>query len=159
MYASVDGTDFIINEPSPFSSKWFSHKHHGPGLRYEISISLREDCIVWSSGPYCCGSNPDQTIFSNHLRQMIPEEEAVVADAGYSGTKCLVPGQASSSIVRNLHKRSRARHETINERLKNFSILKHVFRHNINLHQKVFFAVLNITELLLRGGDNLFDID
>ena len=29
---SIDGTDFRIQEPKPFSSKWFSKKFKGPGI-------------------------------------------------------------------------------------------------------------------------------
>ena len=36
----LDGTDFPIEEPSPFNPKWFSDKFHMAGLCYEISIFL-----------------------------------------------------------------------------------------------------------------------
>jgi hypothetical protein len=38
---TVDGTDFRINKPTDFSTKWFSHKFKGPGLRYEVVISIK----------------------------------------------------------------------------------------------------------------------
>jgi hypothetical protein len=31
-HVSVDGTDFRIHEPSPFSPRWYSHKFKGAGL-------------------------------------------------------------------------------------------------------------------------------
>ena len=37
-WISLDGTDFRIQEPTPFDPKWFSHKFKGPGLRYEIGV-------------------------------------------------------------------------------------------------------------------------
>lgn len=37
----VDGTDFIIHEPSPFSPEWYSHKFRGLGWRYEVGVSVR----------------------------------------------------------------------------------------------------------------------
>ena len=49
-YASVDGTDCRIREPSPFNPKWYSHKFHGPGLRYEIGICIRTGHLVWVHG-------------------------------------------------------------------------------------------------------------
>jgi hypothetical protein len=55
---TVDGTDFRINEPTDFSTKWFSHKFKGPGLRYEVAISKRGD-IIHIQGPYPCGKWPD----------------------------------------------------------------------------------------------------
>jgi hypothetical protein len=42
---SVDGRDFQIFEPEPFDSKWFSQKFKGPGLGYEIDLSL-EGCDI-----------------------------------------------------------------------------------------------------------------
>jgi hypothetical protein len=45
---TVDGTDFRINEPTDFSTKWFSHKFKDPGLRYEVAISIK--------GEYCSHS-------------------------------------------------------------------------------------------------------
>lgn len=37
---TVDGTDFLINEPTPFNKKWCSHKFKHAALRYEIGIFL-----------------------------------------------------------------------------------------------------------------------
>jgi hypothetical protein len=37
---TVDGTYFRINEPTDFSTKWFSHKFKGPGVRYQVAISI-----------------------------------------------------------------------------------------------------------------------
>ena len=34
---SIDGTNFPIREPTPFSSRWCSDKLHGAGLRYSQS--------------------------------------------------------------------------------------------------------------------------
>ena len=59
---SIDGTNFRIYEPSPFSPKWFSHKFHGPGLRYEVGIAIRTGWIVWINGPYPPGDWPDVRI-------------------------------------------------------------------------------------------------
>ena len=42
---SLDGTDFRIREPSPFSTKWWSFKFNGPGLRYEIAIEAESSNI------------------------------------------------------------------------------------------------------------------
>jgi hypothetical protein len=43
---TVDGTDFRIYEPTPFSPMWYSHKYKGPGLRYEVALSIRGGDIV-----------------------------------------------------------------------------------------------------------------
>jgi hypothetical protein len=49
---SVDGTDFEIFEPEPDDTKWFSHKFKGPGLRYEIVLSLEGCDILHANGPF-----------------------------------------------------------------------------------------------------------
>jgi len=56
---AVDGTDFMINEPSPFDPKWCSFKHRGPGARYDVAICTQTGNIVWVNGPFPCGAYPD----------------------------------------------------------------------------------------------------
>lgn len=41
----VDGTDFRIEEPKPFSSGWYSHKFNGPGVRYEVGLAIQRGYI------------------------------------------------------------------------------------------------------------------
>ena len=66
---SVDGSDFRIGEPSPFSEKWFSHKFRGAGLRYEMGISVACGDIVWVNGPFPCGSYHDLQIFRSGMQR------------------------------------------------------------------------------------------
>ena len=68
---SVDGTDCRICEPSPFSSKWYSHKFNGPGLRYEVAVSISTGHLVWAYGPFPCGSHPDISIFKLRLAEKL----------------------------------------------------------------------------------------
>ena len=39
VFVSIDGTDFRIQEPSPFSSSWYSHKFKGPGVLYGNNVT------------------------------------------------------------------------------------------------------------------------
>ena len=61
---SVDGIHCRIYEPriEP-STKWFSHKFHGPGLVYELGIAIFHNQIVSIKGPFPASRN-DWTIFS-----------------------------------------------------------------------------------------------
>ena len=61
--ASVDGTHCRIFEPrrDP-SSKWYSHKFHGPGLSYELAISLWSNNVLSVRGPFPASTH-DITIF------------------------------------------------------------------------------------------------
>ena len=79
-----------------------------------------------------------------------------MADSGYSGESCIPPRSVLTS--KNIHSVARARHETVNERLKKFCALSDVYRHDLSKHHLIFFSVLNITKLLLQSGDVLFQI-
>lgn len=52
----------------------------------------------------------------------------------------------------------RARHETINGRFKQFSILKQVFRHDKTFHSPVFRAIVNVTQLTMDNESPVFGI-
>ena len=60
-FVSLDGIHCCpIQEPSPFSAKWYSHKFHGPGITYEVGLNIRRGVIVfWAYGGYPCGEYPD----------------------------------------------------------------------------------------------------
>jgi len=59
---TVDGTDCMIEEPVPFSPKWYSHKFHGPGVRYKIGAGVQTGWIVWVNGPFPCGEWSDRSL-------------------------------------------------------------------------------------------------
>lgn len=155
MNMSIDGTDCRIQEPTPFDSKWYSHKFRGPGLRYEIGVSIDEGNIIWANGPFQCGSWPDVVIFRSQLKQRLLPDEKVLADRGYGDAKCVyeIPGRGArySSLLR-------ARHETLNGRLKNFAILRGCFRHPLERHVDCFYAIVNLCQLTICTGDKLFEI-
>ena len=155
---TVDGTDFKIQEPSPFSPMWYSHKFHGLGLRYEVAVSIKGGDIVWVNGPYACGSWPDISIFREKLMKKLLHGEMVEADRGYRGepTKIRTPIDAATPAEKVMKARARACQETANKRFKQFGILKHVFRHDIRKHKMVFESVAIITQLSIQHGEPLF---
>ena len=154
---TVDGTDFKIFEPAPFSSKWVSHKFQGPGLRYEVAVSIQSGDIVWINGPYQCGLYPDLTIFRRGLIYMLEGGEKVEADKGYAGERLYAntptPGIFDSGGI------ARSRHETVNKRFKQWGCLGHRFRHCFTKHHSVFSAVAVITQLLIESGEKLFAVN
>jgi hypothetical protein len=121
---SVDGTDFRICEPQPFSTKWFSFKFKAAGLRYEIGISILTGWIVWVNGPFLPGLYPDSKIAKLALVHALDEDELFLADRGYrnNGDHCVTPtgpddiGEYQRTVVP-------ARHETLNGRLKQWGAL------------------------------------
>lgn len=149
MYVSLDGTDFRIMEPKPFNRKWYSHKFKGPGLRYEIGVSIGSGHIVWQHGPFPCGSWPDSKI-AKECYIHDANNEITLADKGYRGI-------GNFKIASEpFEKRILARHETLNGRLKNFKALGSRFRHKLNKHPFVFNAILNIVQATITNGNNLF---
>eukprot|EP00957_Ditylum_brightwellii_P126282 9627684-Ditylum_brightwellii.AAC.1 len=102
----------------------------GPGLAYEIALPIYCDKICWVSGPFPAGQN-DVHIFQrpNGLMSKIPDNKHVIADEGY----VVVPTKAStrnpfdSDELKDFKRRTKARQETINKRLKSFGILSQTF--------------------------------
>jgi hypothetical protein len=163
---TVDGTDFRIYEPAPFSPGWYSHKFKGPGVRYEVALSINGGDIVHISGPFPCGIFPDITIFRNGLIGKLEDGEMVEADRGYRGepTKIRVPVDYMDREQRKQKNRARARQETVNRRFKQYGILGQRFRSHVSMqdlsaHKRVFEAIVVITQLEIDNGDKLFHVD
>jgi hypothetical protein len=72
MFVSLDGTDFRILEPGNFSSKWYSHKFNGPGIRYEIGLCIVTGHIVWANGGYCRNRSVASTRQAQKSAEQIP---------------------------------------------------------------------------------------
>jgi hypothetical protein len=43
---SVDGTDCPVHEPWPFDTKWYGQKLNGPGVKYEVGVSIFRAGVV-----------------------------------------------------------------------------------------------------------------
>ena len=153
----MDGVDFKITEPQPFSSQWWSHKFNGPALRYEISVSIHSGKFSSIYGPYPPGPFPDLNIFRENLKRKLRANEKAVADRGYRDNKCITPINLFG-MNPQLHSLIRARHETLNGRLKNFKILHGVFRHSRGKHRKVVMSCANILQFKLED-EPLFDFN
>ncbi|KAL3762380.1 hypothetical protein ACHAW5_000642 [Stephanodiscus triporus] len=112
-------------------------------LRYELGVSILGGDLVWIQGPY-------------------PAGERVEADEGYVGhpDKIVCPTNPGYSDERRaMSGRARARHETLNGRLKNWGILRQVFRHRIQLHGTVFRACAVVTQVGILIGESLFEVE
>ena len=102
---------------------------------------------MWVSGPYPCGRYPDVTIFRKDMKAALDEKERVIGDLGYTDDKCITRDIIESPIPIKIQTELRARHETANKRLKQFSVLSSNFRHPIEYHTICFHAVSRITQL------------
>lgn len=148
---SVDGLDFQIYEPSPFNSCWYSFKHNGPGLRYEISLSIRTGKITSVDGPFPCGSFLDLKIFRGGIKNYLEESEMVIADKGYPDEKVYHDIESERFV--------RSRHEHIHKRSRHFGVLRYKFVHDIRKHSVCFRAVANLTQLAIVSGEPLYNIE
>ena len=157
----MDGTDFRIQEPIPFDRKWYSHKFSGAGLRYEVGVCIQTGHIVWANGPYEAGAWSDRRISLDKIVYELDDEEMVLADGGYNDDyEFFETPTGHNDEDQRMKKVARARHETINGKLKTWGILKQCFRHNLNKHWMVFAAAIHITQLLIETEDDyIFQVD
>lgn len=153
---SIDGVDFEIFEPTPFSRIWYSFKHNGPGLRYEIGLAIDTGNIVWGHGGVPCGQYSDLKLAREVFVNMLDPNERVIADDGYIDDNYFINPRNAP----NYHKIKRilARHETINKRLKQWKCLGSRFRHPLHRHPRCFHAILNITQIRINNGSPLFSL-
>jgi hypothetical protein len=142
------------------TSKRYSHKFGGPGLAYELGISIRENRLVWINGPFL-PSTHDITIFRkpHGLMSKIPDGKRAIGDGGYKGepSKVATKNHLDSEEVAKFKNRVRARHETFNGRIKFFKVLDERFRHGLDKHKVCFEAVCVLTQYELENGNPLMD--
>ena len=149
---TVDGTDFKIKEPKPFSPSWYSHKFKGAGLRYEVAICIQTGWIVWINGPFKCGEWSDRRIMQEDLEMMFLPWEKYVADKGYrdGGFKAETPDDNDPKVFKEMKASARSRHEATNKLFKDWKSLREMFRHPIHKHGNVFMAIAIITQMIIK---------
>ena len=90
------------------------------------------------------------------MKNCLLRNERVIEDGGYKDFTCsyLLKGhnELDFSFIR-------ARHEALNERLKQFNVLGNRFRHRLSLYVFCCYAVLNIVELSIEDGEDIFTHD
>ena len=106
----------------------------------------------------------DITIFRHLLSDCLEQGERVECDDGYWGEapeQCVVPKHAWSrgGNKAEISQRVRARHETVNKRMKDFACLDVFFRHSIDLHSLCFRSVAVLTQLSFENGQPLFNAE
>ena len=152
-FFSLDGIDCRINEPSPFDARWWSHKFNSAGLRYEVGISIYSGHIIWVNGSVPCGEWDDLSLARSSIIGYLDEHEMIMADSGYRDRGFFLNQNDS-----DLHFLVMARHETINSRIKPYKALDSRFRHDLNKHDHCFRAVVNLIQIGILTGDELFEI-
>ena len=83
-----------------------------------------------------------------------------VADGGYrDGYQCAQPPTGESNPLQWMQGRVRARHETVNSKLKQWKCLSNTFRHAAHKHGIVMGAIVNITQLVIEEESPLFPVN
>ena len=155
----VDCTNCKVQQKgNVFDSHTFAKKS---GLQNDVAIGILMREMKWINGPVPCGKYPDVSIFHASLLTCLDDFERVEADDGYIGEspfRAKVPKAVLSrpSEADAFQKRVQGRHETINSRLKAYTILQSVYRHDITQHGYVFCAVAVLVQLSIKNGDPLY---
>ena len=155
---TIDGTD--MNCEMRFDKRFYSLKFNKGGVRYEVGVCIRTGHIVWLNGPFRCGQ-PDITNARQAVVDALEDGEKAEADLGYrgEGSKINTPCEFGPKELEQMKANARARHETVNRRLKHFGVLSHRYRHNINDHSTNFRAVAVITQLNIETNAPLYEVD
>lgn len=111
-FITTDGVNFLIQEPSPFSAGWFSHKFKGAALLFEVASFICFKNVVWVDGPFMAGSFSNLKMFRCRFKASLLQLETVIADRGYRDEKVVTPWILHAN--KNLHSRLRACHEALN---------------------------------------------
>jgi len=91
---------------------------------------------------------------------MLRKWEKAIADRGCRGdTRVMTPNNARDQAHEEEMNTARARHETVNGRLKNWKSMSTRFRHNKNKHHLVFRAVAVIEQIKIMNGRPPFQCD
>lgn len=112
------------------------------------------------AGPFPAG-NSDINIFrKGGLKEKLPCGKKAIGDRGYRGEKEKIstPNSMDDEELKKFKRRARARHESFNSRIKNFSCLRERFRHKEHKHKICFEAVCVICQYQLELGSPLFDV-
>lgn len=160
---TLDGTDCPIQEPGSttgnFSPRWYCHKTHGPGIRYEVGVSLQCGDVVWVNGPFPCGSYPDLKIARLMVVHKLLPNEKIVADSGYRDRSYFDIPTGLNNPKQRMQQVARSRHETVNARFKKFKLLSTPYRGDINKHYYFFTAIAVIIQVSINNGNKLFQIN
>ena len=158
----VNGTDFWICEPNPFTKDFYSHKLPKARLCYEAGVCIQTGLIVWINEPFAAGKYNDITIFRSKMIYELLDWEMVEADQGYVGQLNKIRVKYELGVSENQFEakaRARARGEMINGRFKNFCMLTDRYRHQISMHSYVICAVAVLTQISLSTVSPTFKVN
>ena len=128
----------------------YSHKHNGPGLKYEICHGIYSGNICWVNGPFKAGEFNDLQVAQEFgLCTMLDASgEKAIADGIYKDKDHFHTPPGVRTPQSRAMNTLRARQETINARLKNgWCCFSTTWRHDQELHELAVNAVLTMMQL------------
>ena len=156
---SIDCVDCRSEETYPFDPDNFSYKVNGPGIRYEIDLCIQSGDIIWVNGPFRPGEmNDDGVAKTKGFWSALAPGEMFLVDSIYSGAKAITPN-GRINRDQSMKSTARARHETVNSKLKQFAILRVEFRHGFHRHGQVFHSIAAICQIEMEVESPLFPVD
>jgi DDE superfamily endonuclease len=161
IFATIDGVYCrIFEQRKDPGSKWYSWKHNGPGLTYELCVDIHRQKLLWIGGPRPAGTPDIALCKETGVLEKIPAGRKIIGDKGYRGVpdKITTPTGDESNNVKIFKGRARARHETINKRIKSFGIIRQQFRSDIGYHRMAFEAVCVLVQYDIESDHPLFEI-
>lgn len=158
------------------SSKWYSHKFHGPGVSFEVVVDPVLGKLRWINGPEPASIH-DITFFRggtkgnkmnwkpSSLYFHVPKNMRLVGDSAYAGQPDRVTTtiDAHKPATKALFARMKSMMETCFGRMKTFRILREAFRHGTSTDDKLrkiknaFEAVAVIVQYDCEYGHPLFE--
>ena len=133
----------------------YSHKHNGPGLKYEICHGVYSGNICWVNGPFKAGEFNDLQVAQEFGLCGILEAcgEKAIADGIYKDKEFFHTPPGVRTPQSRAMNTLRARQETINARLKNnWGCFGTTWRHDHDLHELAVSAALTIMQLEFDHG-------
>lgn len=119
---------------------YFSHKHGGPGITYELGILLCHQQLIWMNGGFKAGNNDVQIFSQGGLKEKLEASgKRMIGDRGYQGHQAVIstPNDASDSRpVCKLKSCALKCHEKFNGYTKCYELIKRSVR------QSIFILVL-----------------
>jgi hypothetical protein len=145
-----------------FDTGLFAHKFKGPGLNYEIVLGIYTGQICRVVGPYKAGAMPDLKVSKEEglVAKLRRHKEKCVGDGTYRNAVFINSGPGLPRELLDLIKVVKARHETVNSRMKRCALFtcNRAFRHDIEVHGISFHAITNLVEIEIETESPLFSI-
>ena len=140
IFATIDGIHFPIKDFILFNPQFKSHKLGCAVLAYELVISIY-----------------DLTMFRDKVRDLVPPGHKLLGDQIYGAAaeieKIAIKNPFDDDETKRLKDRALSRHESINKKLVDYNVLRHLFRSTKDKkdkHKACFEAIAVLVQYTMR---------